>query len=211
MRHLRRGFTLIEILVVVLIIGLVSAGIMLSVTASGRDRDLEHESERMTALLQYTREQSELQTREFGLLCTKNGYEFVTFDARSDQWRSVEEDEVLRQRELPGGLTLRLVVEGRPVILMQSDEYARKREQQDEAREKKEKEKDKDDGKAKKPLNVDEREEIDVLEPQLMIFSNGDLTPFQLTIERVDEKRSITIATDDQGVIAAQEMEQPKI
>ena len=59
----------------------------------------------MLALLDYSREQAELRTREFGLLCTENGYQFVTFDPRKQLWVIVETDEALRPRELPGGLS----------------------------------------------------------------------------------------------------------
>src|SRR5687767_6026688 len=62
------GFTLIEMLVVVVIIAIMMATAMLSISATGRDRELEKESERLFALLNYTREQAELRTREFGLL-----------------------------------------------------------------------------------------------------------------------------------------------
>ena len=112
------GFTLIELLVVVAIIALVSAGIMLTVSSVGsRDRDLERESDRLFTLLNYAREQAELQTREYGVLFQEDGYEFLVYDVRRDQWRSVFEDDALSARRLPDGIGMKLVVETRPVVL----------------------------------------------------------------------------------------------
>lgn len=112
------GFTLIELLVVVAIIGLLSAGILLTVTSlTGRDRDLERESDRLFTLINYAREQAELQTREYGVLFQEDGYEFLVYDALLAQWRSVFEDDALTARKLPDGIGVKLVVETRPVVL----------------------------------------------------------------------------------------------
>ena len=116
-RGAARGFTLVEILVVVAIIGLVSAGILLTVSLTGRDRDLERESDRLYALVNYAREQAELQTREYGILFQEDGYEFLVYDALLGQWRSVFEDDALIARRLPSGLGVKLIVETRPVVL----------------------------------------------------------------------------------------------
>src|ERR1700730_12289698 len=111
------GFTLIEILIVVLIIGLISAGMLLSFTLTGRDPELEKESDRLLALFTYVREQAELQTREYGVLFQDDGYEFLTYDMRRAAWRSVFEDEALSARKLPDGLGVKLTLEARPVVL----------------------------------------------------------------------------------------------
>jgi general secretion pathway protein H len=181
-----RGFTLIEMLVVVVIIAITATLVVLSVGVTGRDGPLEKESERLYALVKYAREKAELQTREFGLFFHDNDYEFLTYDARKALWRSIEEDESLRLRELPAGLTLRLVVEGRPVVL-------KRRQEDKKARDEKEQEK------------LD-RERI----PHVMIFSNGDLTPFKLSVEREDMGRSVTMASNDQGQIEEQPMQEAK-
>lgn len=111
------GFTLIEILVVVVIIGILSVGVLLSINLTGRDTELERESDRLLSLVNYAREQAELQTREYGILFQEDGYEFLVYDVARARWRSVFEDDALIARKLPAGLGVRLVVETRPVVL----------------------------------------------------------------------------------------------
>jgi len=168
-----RGFTLVEILVVVTIIAVVTAGIVMSVSVTGRDRELERESDRLLALFSYVREQAELQTREFGIMFQDDGYEFLTYDTRRDSWRSVFEDDALRARRLPDGLGFRLSVDARPVVL------SRPKDAKDKT-------------------------------PQVMIFSNGDLSTFAATLEREGGVRSVTLTQDSSGQVVEQPMVEQK-
>ncbi len=102
---------------VVLIIGIVSAGILLSLNLTGRDNPLQTESDRLFSLMSYAREQAELQTREFGIQFQEDGYEFLVYDPLLTQWRSITEDDALRARKLPQGIGVQLVVDARPVVL----------------------------------------------------------------------------------------------
>lgn len=111
-----RGFTLVEMLVVVVIIGVMVVGAVLALGVAGRDRSLENETRRFEALLGYARDQAELQTREYGLRFTRNGYLFIAYDPRSGQWLEVTDD-VLRPRRLPAGLEFELELEGRRIVL----------------------------------------------------------------------------------------------
>ena len=174
------GFTLIELMVVVLIIGLMAAGLMLSVSVTGRDNELEKESDRAFQLIKYAREKAELQTREFGLYLGDHDYQFLTFDPRKGLWRPVDEDDALRARRLPDGLKFHLIVEGREVVLKAPEEK----------------------DKSKKTKEQLEKEAL-AFQPHIMIFSNGDLTSFQITLERDDPVRSVTIASNDKGGIDA--------
>ena len=61
-----RGFSLMEIMVVVAIIGLVSAMVLITFSSNRRDTELDQEAERLDALFSYVREQAELQTRDYG-------------------------------------------------------------------------------------------------------------------------------------------------
>jgi general secretion pathway protein H len=163
------GFTLIEIMVVVVIIALISTGVILSVNLTGRDNELEKESNRLLALVNYTREQAELQTREYGILFQEDSYEFVSYDPRRALWRGVFEDDALRQRKLPDGLDIKLIVEGRPVVLQ------RPKDSKDKT-------------------------------PQVMLFSTGDISSFEVTIERDAGVHSVSLAPNDKGDVEAKPM-----
>jgi general secretion pathway protein H len=167
------GFTLIELLVVVVIIGIISAGMVLSLGLTGRDRELEKESDRLLTLFNYAREQAELQTREYGVMFQDDGYEFLSYDMRRGAWRSVTEDEALEPRKLPDGLGVKLKVDAREVVL-------------------------------KRPKDATDKT------PQVMIFSNGDLSAFEATLERDAGVRSVTLTEDDKGEVIEQAMVEQK-
>ena len=111
------GFTLIELMVVVVIIGVVIAATLLSVGGSGRDSQLEQERDRLAALIDYVRERAALQTVEYGLRCETGDYRFAMYDSRSGKWIEDPLDESLRARTLPAGLEMALVIEDRAVVL----------------------------------------------------------------------------------------------
>ncbi|MEJ0006904.1 MAG: type II secretion system minor pseudopilin GspH [Steroidobacteraceae bacterium] len=165
------GFTLIEILVVVVIIGIIITGALLSMSFTGADRQLHTEGERLVDLMNYAQEQGELQTRELGLYCTDHSYKFLAFDARRNLWVPLDDDDALRARTLPDAIRLQLDVEGRQVVLASlADEQKKKIAPAD-------------------------------LAPHVMIFSNGDLTSFRVTLQRDGNDQSVTLLPDRQGKI----------
>jgi general secretion pathway protein H len=165
------GFTLIEILVVVVIIGIVTVGALLSMSFTGPDRELHTEGERLADLMNYAQEQGELQTRELGLYCTDHSYSFLAFDARRNLWVPISDDDALRARTLPDSVKVQLDVEGRSVVLASvADEQKKKIAPAD-------------------------------LQPHVMIFSNGDLTSFRVTLEREGSDQTVTLLPDRQGKI----------
>jgi general secretion pathway protein H len=169
-----RGFTLIEILVVVVIIAIVTVGAILSLSVLGHDDQLDTERDRLVDLLNYARDQASLQTRELGLYCTLDGYRFVEFDPLTNLWQDVTEDDALRARQLPDGVHINLSVESHDVVLKTSADAQKARET-----------------------------DAQNYKPHLMIFSNGDLTSFVLTLERDGSDNQATIVPDDQNRIVA--------
>ncbi|MEA3183454.1 MAG: ral secretion pathway protein [Gammaproteobacteria bacterium] len=218
-RSRSRGFTLIEIMIVVVIIGVISAAVLLSVNITGRDNDLEKESDRLLTLVNYAREQAEMQTREYGILVHDDGYQFVAYDTRRGLWREIYEDEALHMRKLPDGLDFKLVVDARPVVLVATGEV-----KPPDPKDKKQKPKTladvkslddaaslKDAGGKKMGDDSGKLEEAKKITPQIMIYSNGDLSSFEITVERERGVRSVTLAIDDKGIVIAKPMVETKI
>jgi general secretion pathway protein H len=69
----QRGFTLIEIMVVVAIIGILVIGAILSLGATGKDSSLERERDRLAALIAYGRERGAMLTLEYGIRIGQHG------------------------------------------------------------------------------------------------------------------------------------------
>jgi general secretion pathway protein H len=210
------GFTLIEILVVVLIIGVISTAVLLSVNLTGRDQELEKESDRLLSLVNYAREQAELQTREYGVIFHDDGYQFLAYDARRGLWREVYEDESLRLRRLPAGLDFKLIVDARPVVLVPTGETSTASDTRRKAKTLKDVSELKDAVTAGRKLGETTQESAKLEEakkivPQITIFSNGDLTSFEATLEREGGVRSVTLAIDDKGAVIEKPMVETKL
>ncbi|MBS0417097.1 MAG: type II secretion system minor pseudopilin GspH [Proteobacteria bacterium] len=209
------GFTLIEIMIVVVIIGVISAAVLLSVNLTGRDRDLEKESDRLLALVNYAREQAEMQTRDFGIVVHDDGYQFVAYDTRRQLWREVYEDDALHLRMLPAGLDFKLTVDARPVVLQATGEI-----KQDDPKDRQKVKTLADlknvtdaaglkEATGTRKMGADDNSSLakaKKIEPQIMIYANGDLSSFQITLEREGGVRSVTLAQDDKGEVILEPM-----
>lgn len=157
-----------EIMVVVAIIGLITAVTIISFAGNTRDTELDEEAERLEALFSYVREQAELQTRDYGFRINDRNYSFVVYDVIADQWRPVDEDDALREREFPEGIEPQVVVEGRTVVL------------------------------------DSRKKEIEDYSPHVLVFSNGDVSSFEVALQRTDNEDLKAVArlyTDDQNNI----------
>lgn len=119
-----RGFTLLELLVVVVLLAILSAAAVLSVGNLGDDKELKEESTRLFRLLQLADEEAIMDGRDYGIYFEDNRYRFLRYVPESLEWQPAE-DEVFRDREMPDGIWLALVVEDREVTLELADESAK--------------------------------------------------------------------------------------
>ncbi|MES2918949.1 MAG: type II secretion system minor pseudopilin GspH [Pseudomonadota bacterium] len=105
------GFTLLEVLMVVLLVGIMSSVVVLSINTGGAERHLPEESQRLAALIEQAANEAVMQNQEFGLRVTAEGYGFLCLDEAEQRWGACD-NEIFRERELPEGLELQLVREG---------------------------------------------------------------------------------------------------
>ncbi len=118
--HIRsrtHGFTLIEILVVIVIIATVVSIALLSINVGGDDAELLKERRRLASLIETVQDEAMLQGREFGVELMTSGYRFVEFDPLTRQWSEIYGDDLYRLRELPDGIEFELFVDDRRVEL----------------------------------------------------------------------------------------------
>lgn len=106
-----RGFTLLELLVAMVIVGIIASFAVLSVGDGGRDATQRREAERLAALLSLAADEAVLRGRELGLALDPDGYAFLTLEG--ERWRPAAGDGPLGDRRLPAPFRLAAEVEGR--------------------------------------------------------------------------------------------------
>src|ERR1700719_3613797 len=116
-----QGFTLVEILVVVVIMAVVISLAVLSIGVTGRDSQLDEESRRIEGLLGLLHERALLEGRDFGLRIEPSAYEFVVYEAARDRWLRMDQDHEFRHRELPKGVDFELQLDSQTVVLKAVD------------------------------------------------------------------------------------------
>jgi general secretion pathway protein H len=116
-----KGFTLVEILVVVVIMAVIISLAVLSMGVTGRDSGLDEETRRIEGLIGLLHERALLEGRDFGLRLEPSAYEFVVYDPYKDRWTSLNQEREYRHRDLPKGLSFQLELDSQVVVLKAVD------------------------------------------------------------------------------------------
>jgi general secretion pathway protein H len=170
------GFTLIEILVVIVVIGIISTIVLLGLDNFREDRELQTEAKRIASLIELTSDEATFQGRNFGLRLMQNGYQFFEHDPLTGIWREVFLDDLMRQRQLTQGTKFELFLEKKQILLdtVTADSA---------------------------PNNNTEDDLTQEYLPHIFILSNGDITPFNLEIIRNIDQTRIVLSVSANGMI----------
>ena len=153
------GFTLLEVLVVVVIIGVISTAFLLSMNVAREDQ-AHKEAQRFTALLRLAGQEAMLRSRELAVEFVPRGYRFLVYQDQA--WQALE-DNILRPRELDEGLFLDVQLDGGAIDLVDTD--------------------------------------ADEQAPRILLFSTGEMTPFEVIIRPEQGDSEYHITGDAGGVL----------
>ncbi len=109
------GFTLVEVLVVVVIIAIMTTIAMLKVTTPGYDRQLDGEGERFTDVITAATEQAQLEGRDYGVWFGPNRYQVLVYTPATQHWDELPDDRLYEEHGLPDGVVPALEMEGKAV------------------------------------------------------------------------------------------------
>jgi general secretion pathway protein H len=187
MKH-HRGFTLLEIMLVMLLLGLMASYVVVNFVSESRTARIQKETDRLQQLVQVISETAILKQQDFGLVLNDKGYQFLVHDGQ--KWLEVGEPKFMQFHPWPETVKAELELEGLSWAedsILGQEEFRKLQEelleQQEEAAEEEEKKAGRD-GKTKGPAKSREKP----LLPNIYILSSGDISPFQLVLADETER-----------------------
>ena len=119
----KNGFTLMELLVVIVVIS-ISFSLFITINFSfGNPSDaIRQEAVRLQQLMQFAHEQSVVRAEEYGLRLNESHYRFMRLDDLTGKWVELDQDRLLRLRELPENMNFELSIEDLDVVLDKQDD-----------------------------------------------------------------------------------------
>lgn len=184
-----RGFTLLELLVVLVLMGLLTAAGMTTLQYTFDAETADKHAERLAALVALASEEALLTGRELGMRIDDNGYSFLYFSEREQAWTTISEAKTFRPRQLPEHIEVALELEGRTVELGSAGE--------DDAG-------DADDEAAGE---ADSDGDFATDPPQVMFFSSGQSTPFRLDLMDTRDNSQWRLKVDLLGRVEREKLE----
>lgn len=107
------GFTLIEILVVMVIIACLAGLAVISSGVAGPGRELNNEAERLAGLIGVLADEAVLDNREYGVRIERGSYQIYYYDEPGARWQPMSDG----ARQLPEWAELTVELDGEPLAL----------------------------------------------------------------------------------------------
>ena len=161
--------TLVEVLIVGIIIGLLTGLATLSFDVKSPRLALEREAERLRLILTAAADEAVLEGGEYGLQLEEGGYRILEFDAQASRWRQSEAP-FFQLHRFPPPIEFLLEVEGAPFNPPASATSGTRA--------------------------ADRQNNGTAARPQILMFSSGELTPFDIYLSLEDDPLICHIASD---------------
>lgn len=119
-RRAAAGFTLLEMLVVIVIIGIIMSFAVLTLGGDKRAEELSRETRQFAELLRMASEQAVLRGEEWAVQISEEDYRFLLYT--QEGWQPIEQDDLFRERTLAKDTRLDVELEGRDLVLDTEEE-----------------------------------------------------------------------------------------
>lgn len=114
--HRQRGFTLLEILLVIFIVGVMATVATLNLGGDEFDDRLEKETRKLTAQISLLQDEAIVQSRELGVKLWQNGYRFWAWD-KENGWLPLQGDDDFKPHLTIEDAEISLTINGQPIPL----------------------------------------------------------------------------------------------
>jgi general secretion pathway protein H len=163
------GFTLLEVMLVLLIMGLATGAVVLSYSGENGPELLKKQTQRLQVVFNMASDFAVLNQRQLGLRVenANNSYYFMYQD-EEQEWQKLELDSTFAEHQLPDLFSLELFLTGLPWEtengLFSSGIF------------------DEELSVSNDGVEIGNEEDKQLDPPQIFIFSSGEITPFSITL-----------------------------
>lgn len=151
----QRGFTLFELLIVVVIVAILFTYTTLAIRSDSPEDLIQEEAQRLERLVQLALEESIMRGEEYAIEVYQDGYRFLRFS--ENQWLPLSDDRILRERELPHNMELEMRLEETEIVIDPASDLISEQKLELDA-------------------DTEENEETKI-SPQIYLLSSGEITP----------------------------------
>ncbi|WP_371194343.1 type II secretion system minor pseudopilin GspH [Glaciecola sp. SC05] len=164
-----QGFTLLELILVIAVIGLIVSVVSYNVIGKDPADDVEQETRKLQVLFDMASDYAVLNQKQLGLRVDleKVTYEFVALNDEQ-RWRPIETQPIFAMHELPEFVSLELILEDLP---WQNEDSLFDTKVFDESLSVS------DEG-----VEIGNEEDIEPPPPQILLLSSGEITPFEIRL-----------------------------
>ena len=166
-RSVPRGFTLLEVMLVLLLMGLAAGYVMFNAFGASKSDLLKSQAQRLQVIVDMASDYAVLNQQQLGIRVeqAENSYYFVYLDDE-DEWQRVEDEKMYAPYTLPEPFTLTLNLDDLPWdeedSLFDRDLFDENLSVSDAG------------------VDIGSEEEKSLPPPQILIMSSGEITPFSL-------------------------------
>ena len=153
----QRGFTLLELLVVVVIAAILFTYTTLAIRTDSPADIIKKEAQRFDRLVQLALEEAILRGEEYALEINIDGYRFLRF-SEEEQWLPISHDKILRTRQLPQDMELEMQLEETEIVIGLAEDTDSEESLTAESED-------------------DEENKTSKIIPQVYLLSSGEITP----------------------------------